>query len=197
MDQGNTFEGNGDRSQNFFGLGILCLHCTTIHYVHIFAMDCSTKLSKGHGHGWLDSLAISMSMICAVHCLLTPVLLSLLPIISTTFWVHENFHLWMVFFVVPTTSLAVFMGCRQHKDKAVAVLSMTGLAFIVFIAIYQYSFHAVQPLADCGTCPSCAPQGTGSFFNPTTIMNSMGGLFLASAHFRNYRLCRKTNCDHS
>ena len=85
-------------------------------------MECSTNASKGHGHGWLDSLAISMSLICAVHCLLTPVLIALLPIISTTFWVHENFHLWMVFLVVPTTSLAVFMGCRQHKDKFVAML---------------------------------------------------------------------------
>ena len=108
-------------------------------------MDCSVKVTKGHGHGWLDSLAISMSIICAVHCLLTPVLIVLLPIISTTFWVHENFHLWMVFLVVPTTSLAVFMGCRQHKDKFVAVLGMLGLACFVGVAIYQYSFHAAQP----------------------------------------------------
>ena len=158
-------------------------------------MDCSVKVTKGHGHGWLDSLAISMSMICAVHCLLTPVLIALLPIISTTFWVHENFHLWMVFLVVPTTSLAVFMGCRQHKDKAVAILSVVGLACIVGVAIYQYSFHAAQPLTDCGACPVCAQQGSGSFLNPTTIFNCTGGLFLAFAHFRNFRLCRSAKCE--
>ena len=76
------------------------------------------------------------------HCLVTPLIVTLLPIISTTFWVHENFHLWMVFLVVPTTTAAVFMGCRKHKDKPVAALSALGLAFIVFVAIYQYSFHA-------------------------------------------------------
>jgi multisubunit Na+/H+ antiporter MnhC subunit len=124
-------------------------------------------------------------------------LISLLPIISTTFWVHENFHLWMVFLVVPTTSLAVFMGCRKHKDKLVAALSITGLAFILFIAVYQYIFHAGHPLDANGICTSCTHHGSGSFLNLTTILNSVGGLFLACAHFRNFKLCRKADCNHS
>ena len=160
-------------------------------------MSSSTKTVKCHSHGWLDSLEISMSVICAVHCLLTPILLALLPIISTTFWVHENFHLWMVFLVVPTTSLAVFMGCRKHKDKLVAALSITGLAFILFIAVYQYIFHAGHPLDANGICTSCTHHGSGSFLNLTTILNSVGGLFLACAHFRNFKLCRKADCNHS
>ena len=160
-------------------------------------MNSFPKAKSCASHGWLDSLAISMSVICAVHCLLTPVLLALLPIISTTVWVHENFHLWMVFLVVPTTSAAVFMGCRKHKDKAVAILSITGLSFILFIAIYQYSFHAANPDAVCGICPSCAQLGFGNVLNVTTVLNSLGGFCLASAHFRNYKLCRSADCDHS
>ena len=160
-------------------------------------MNSIPKAKSCASHGWLDSLAISMSVICAVHCLLTPVLLALLPIISTTVWVHENFHLWMVFLVVPTTSAAVFMGCRKHKDKTVAILSITGLSFILFIAIYQYSFHAANPDAVCGICPSCAQLGFGNVLNVTTVLNSLGGLCLTSAHFRNYKLCRRADCDHS
>ena len=106
-----------------------------------------------------------MSIICAVHCLVTPLIVTLLPIISTTFWVHENFHLWMVSLVVPTTTAAMFMGCRKHKDKAVASLGAIGLAFIVFVAIYQYTFHASNPDAVCGACPSCTQLGMGSFFS--------------------------------
>ena len=160
-------------------------------------MNSSPVVKNCSSHGWLDSLAISMSVICAVHCLLTPMLISLLPIISTTFWIHENFHLWMVLLVVPTTTAAVFMGCRKHKDKTVAYLSLTGLACIVFVTIYQYSFHYTQPLADCGVCASCSQAGAGSVFNLTPILNSTGGLFLAGAHFRNYKLCRDADCDHS
>ena len=159
-------------------------------------MNSTSKTVKCHTHGWLDKFAISMSVICAVHCLVTPLIVTLLPIISTTFWVHENFHLWMVFLVVPTTSAAMFMGCRKHKDKAVAFLGATGLSFIVFVAIYQYSFHVANPDAVCGVCPSCTQLGLGSFFNITNVLNSVGGLFLASAHFRNFKLCRQEKCDH-
>ena len=159
-------------------------------------MSISPAVKSCQSHGWLDKLAISMSVICAVHCLVTPLIVTLLPIISTTFWVHENFHLWMVFLVVPTTTAAVFMGCRKHKDKPVAILSALGMAFIVFVAIYQYSFYAANPDLDCRACPSCTQLGLGSFFNVTTVLNSVGGLFLDSAHFRNYKLCRKARCDH-
>ena len=159
-------------------------------------MSISPAVKSCQSHGWLDKLAISMSVICAVHCLVTPLIVTLLPIISTTFWVHENFHLWMVFLVVPTTTAAVFMGCRKHKDKPVAILSALGMAFIVFVTINQYSFYAANPDLDCRACPSCTQLGLGSFFNVTTVLNSVGGLFLASAHFRNYKLCRKARCDH-
>jgi len=158
-------------------------------------MNCTSKAAKCHAHGWLDSLAISMSVICAVHCLLTPLLIALLPIISTTFWVHENFHLWMVFLVVPTTSLAVFMGCRKHKDKGVIALSMTGLVFILSIAFYQYSAHTSHSLNAQGVCLACVQNKSSGYLNPTTVFNSLGGLLLAIAHYRNYRLCRKADCD--
>ena len=78
--------------------------------------------SNCRSYGWLDSLAIGMSMICAVHCLLTPLLIVFLPIVATTVWVHEDFDRWMILLAVPTTSAAVFMGCRKHKDKAVFIL---------------------------------------------------------------------------
>ena len=41
-----------------------------------------------------------------------------------------------------------------------------------------------------------ASTDVNGFFNITNVLNSVGGLFLASAHFRNYKLCRKARCDH-
>ena len=73
--------------------------------------------------GWLDKLAISMAAVCAVHCLLTPVIIVLLPIVATSFFVHQDFHLWMLFLVIPTTSLAIGMGCRKHKDLSLIHIS--------------------------------------------------------------------------
>lgn len=152
--------------------------------------------SHCHSHGWLDSLAIGMSMICAVHCLLTPILIACLPIIATTFWVHENFHLWMILFVLPTTSAAIFMGCRKHKDKAVFLLSMIGLCLLVSIVIYEVTFHSDIILKEHVHCVRCMDKEGGSIFAASTLLNVLGGVFLASGHIRNYLLCRKSNCIH-
>lgn len=147
-------------------------------------------------HGWLDTLAISMSIICAIHCLLTPILVVLLPILATTFWVHKDFHLWMLFFVLPTTSLAVFLGCKKHRDKFVVGLSAIGLGSLFAVAIFESVFHVNQVLQHDSNCLHCMHDGLNGHFNITALINILGGLFLASAHFRNYRLCRRLRCTH-
>jgi hypothetical protein len=52
-----------------------------------------SELKAKKHEGWLDKLAISMAVLCAIHCLIVPVLIVAVPLISTTFFVHENFHL--------------------------------------------------------------------------------------------------------
>ncbi|MEO0453145.1 MAG: MerC domain-containing protein [Verrucomicrobiota bacterium] len=153
-----------------------------------------------HTHGWLDSLAISMSLLCAFHCLLTPVLIIVLPILATSFLVDHDFHLWMIFFVVPTTSAAVFLGCRQHRDKAVLILSSIGLTLLVSIAVYESVFLSEMGSGGhthCEQCDSHESHGTGGLLTASTYLNLLGGLLLASAHVRNYWLCRHFDCHHS
>jgi len=93
-------------------------------------------------HSWLDRLAISMAVVCGIHCLVTPVLLVALPILATTFWVDENFHLWMLLLVIPTTSLAVWTGCRRHKDRWVLAAAALGMAILVAALLSERMVHA-------------------------------------------------------
>ena len=148
-------------------------------------------------HGWLDRIAIGMAAVCAIHCLLAPILIMALPIIATSFFVHQDFHLWMIFFVLPTTVLAIFMGCRDHKDRAVLALSAIGLSVLLFALIQERMYYAseIGTQADCEICArdlstEPIPMQAGVW------LNAIGGLFLASAHIRNFRLCRKNSCDH-
>ena len=151
-------------------------------------------------HGWLDHLAIGMASVCAVHCLLTPILVIALPIVATSFFVHEDFHLWMILFVLPTTGFAVFMGCRKHKDKWVGALSVLGLSILIFALVQERMHHAAhaEAVTHAAHCDSCArdlskepiPMHAGAWFT------TLGGLLLASAHIRNFRLCRKSHCSH-
>lgn len=158
--------------------------------------------TETRSHGWLDKLAISMAAVCAVHCLLTPVLIVLLPIVATSFFVHQDFHLWMLFLVIPTTSLAIFMGCRRHKDRWVAALSAIGLSILIAALVHErYERAAQAPAAEssCGTaCPDCARDLSQEPLplHAAAWVNTLGGLFLAGGHVRNFRLCRKGKCEH-
>ena len=159
-----------------------------------------TNASTPRRHGWLDHLAIGMAAVCAIHCLLTPILIMAIPIIATSFFVHQDFHLWMIFLVLPTTIFAVFMGCRNHKDRVVLALSAIGLSVLLFALIQERVRYASEgdvavSSADCETCArdlsaEPIPMQAGVW------LNAIGGVFLASAHVRNFRLCRKSSCCH-
>jgi len=52
----------------------------------------------------LDKFAILLSGVCLVHCLITPVLITLMPIISMTAFVEDLlFHKLMLWLVLPTS----------------------------------------------------------------------------------------------
>lgn len=160
----------------------------------------NTTTTTCRSHGWLDHLAIGMAAVCALHCLLTPIFVIALPIIATSFFVHEDFHLWMILLVLPTTGFAIFMGCRRHKDRWVAALSAVGISILVFALVHERVQHTANAEASVAAahCPSCARDVAEDPvpLHAAAWINTLGGLFLASAHIRNFRLCRKSQCDH-
>jgi hypothetical protein len=149
-----------------------------------------------HSHGWLDSLAIGMSALCAVHCLLTPVLVVALPVLATTLWVQHDFHLWMMLFVLPTSGIAVFLGCRKHRDRATFLLSVVGLSLLAWVAVSEVIAHSSLPASEPAHCAHCAQNEAGDPVTGSTVTNLVGALLLSSAHVRNFSLCRKVRCRH-
>lgn len=149
-------------------------------------------------HGWVDKLAISMAAVCAVHCLLTPVLVVMLPILATSFFVHQDFHLWMLYLVIPTTSFAIYMGCRKHKDKWVATLSALGLSVLICALVFERQQAAAHSAEEGAHCPHCVRDVSEQTLptHAAAWINTLGGLFLASGHVRNFRLCRRAKCSH-
>jgi hypothetical protein len=145
-----------------------------------------SELKAKKHEGWLDKLAISMAVLCAIHCLIVPVLIVAVPLISTTFFVHENFHLWMLVAVFPTTLASILLGCKKHRDKYVLASCFLGLAFLV--GAY---FMEQQGVAHCA---SCADLEGNSALSTIAWANTIGGVFLILAHSRNFYLCRKLAC---
>lgn len=122
----------------------------------------------------MDKVAIALSTACAIHCLTLPILLVVLPILSTTFLGDESFHRLMLWLVFPTSIVALTQGCRRHKDRLVLVFGVLGLAILFVTATAGEEF-----LNEDGE----------------RIATLLGAIFMVSAHFRNYTCCRRNNCD--
>ncbi|QDK39714.1 MerC domain-containing protein [Bdellovibrio sp. NC01] len=76
-----------------------------------------------------DKLGITLSTICAIHCVITPFLALAVPVLGETFeqpWVH----LVMAVFVVPTGLYAFFSGYQHHKQKGLVALGVLGIILI-------------------------------------------------------------------
>lgn len=86
--------------------------------------------NKQDKKGFWDRLGIGLSGLCAIHCLLVPVFVSLIPLWPAFEEFHEYTHLVFFLAIAPTVILSV----KNRKDlKAVSGYLFIGLA-IIFIA---------------------------------------------------------------
>jgi peptidoglycan/LPS O-acetylase OafA/YrhL len=122
----------------------------------------------------MDRLAIAASGFCLVHCLVTPVLLISIPVLASTVVADEQFHGILLMFVLPTSSLALLLGCRRHKDWSVLILGTLGLILLVLTASLGH-----EVFGEIGE----------------KIATIVGSMTLAAGHLRNRRLCRADKCD--
>ncbi len=122
----------------------------------------------------LDRMAISASVLCMLHCLATPLLLIALPIVRSSFLADDEVHAFLVVFVLPVSLVALFMGCRRHKDRVVLVLGCLGLVSLVSLAFLGHDL-----LGESGERAATVASGT----------------ILAIGHLRNYLLCRRDGCE--
>lgn len=86
-----------------------------------------TTLAKAElrGHFW-DRLGIGLSVLCMVHCLAVPVLLTGLTAAS----VGESFHLWMALLIVPVAVLAAVPSYRTHRRRSVLWFLAAGVVLL-------------------------------------------------------------------
>ena len=118
-----------------------------------------------------DYTSISLAGICAVHCLLTPVALILFPVVGSTFLPGEIFHELMLLLIIPASVIAIFLGCRRHKDFKVIMLWALGLSSLLVGAFAAAGYEE-------------------------SVLTLVGAFIMVSGHLRNFRLCRKDGCEH-
>lgn len=132
------------------------------------------KLQKNteiHHHHYANRWSLALSFLCAIHCILTPILVILLPF-ATPFL--EKYH-WIDLvlaggvFVLGTSS--ILHGYRyHHQRKMPAYLFIGGLVLMSSAFILNYGYE------DAG--------------NAHHIISAIGGILAGIGQLQNFRLSR-------
>jgi hypothetical protein len=121
-----------------------------------------------------DGVGIAVSLLCLLHCLALPFVVSLLPLLSLKFLADERAHQWLVGGIALVSLLAFIPGYRKHRQRRVVGLMAGGLS-LLFVA----AFAGEEMLGE-------------GWERPLTVM---GGLVMASAHWLN-RTCFRRHGAH-
>lgn len=127
--------------------------------------------SKQNATKILDLLGISASTLCAIHCGLLPFIISVLPLIGLEFLSSSWFEWFMLAScgVLALTSFLVSYKKHHHSDEPISIML---IAFIFFVVA----------------------QTNGASDLVNQICMPIGGIIMAYAHYRNWKLCKEKNC---
>lgn len=115
----------------------------------------------------LDKAAVALSGLCLLHCLLLPVIITLLPFLDR--FSDRHLHAEILIIVLPVSLIALTLGFRRHADKRVVGLGIAGLLLLLVGATLAHNLFGV--VAD-------------------RMLTIAGSVILALAHYRNSRLSR-------
>lgn len=120
----------------------------------------------------IDNLGITISAVCAIHCVFLPVIFIIAPY---SFLASHEFHEVLIYFIIPSALVAFVLGCRKHGDKLVALMGGIGILLLLVALLMHSIFHAGQHSEE--------------FLGVAITVT--GSVLLVFSHLRNRKLCMK------
>ena len=120
----------------------------------------------------IDNLGITISAVCAIHCVFLPVIFIIAPY---SFLASHEFHEVLIYFIIPSALVAFILGCSKHGDKLVAIMGGAGISLLVIALTMHNTLHAGQHSEE--------------FLG--IVITVSGSVLLVFSHLRNRTLCMK------
>lgn len=122
-----------------------------------------------------DRLGMFASILCFIHCVFTPVLLSLSAVVAHYLPSEEKIHRGLAASVAVLGLMAILFGYRRHRRRLVIFLMAIGLC-LIFLGAY-ISDRLPSHLAE-------------------VAVTMVGSCFMIAGHFLNHTFCRSCErCD--
>jgi len=120
-----------------------------------------------------DKFAMSFSAMCMIHCLFAPSLI-ILSYSSLALTVEsELIHKAILLLTIPVSIFAISLGYKNHPNNSIIYTGIAGLTILISALLIGESIGE----------------------NAELILTTIGSLMVIACHYRNYRICKKVNCD--
>ena len=123
-------------------------------------------------NGKLDKMGMALSIGCAIHCMLMPIIIPMLPAIGFVFGHDSKFHIILAFIIISVAGIALLFGYQKHKVNKPLIYASIGCVLSLTTGIVEHYLEHIM----------------------ITVITILGSMFVAFAHYLNHKyLCR---CKH-
>ena len=120
-----------------------------------------------------DKFAMSLSLICAIHCLFAPSFLILTSTLLSFSYDNEFIHKMIVLLAVPISIFALTSGYRAHKNQSIVLVGSIGLLILIMAVLLGENI-----LGEYGE------KG----------ITLLGSSLIIFSHYRNHKTCFELDC---
>ena len=121
-----------------------------------------------------DKIAMTLSMICVIHCFFVPSFLIFGAGYLSLTIDNEFVHKAIVLLAIPISLFALAIGYRNHKSSSFIPMAVFGLLMLILAVVLGESV-----LGETGE----------------RIFTLFGSAALAYAHYKNYQTCKELDCS--
>jgi len=121
-----------------------------------------------------DKWAMTLSFVCALHCLLVP---SFFILTSGFFAIsidNEFIHYSILLFAVPISCYALISGYKNHNTLKFLISGFGGLFMLVFAVMFSGILY-------------------GEFGEKSITL--LGSILVIYSHYKNYQTCKSIDCS--
>lgn len=115
-----------------------------------------------------DALGIAASVACAIHCAILPLVLSSLPFFGINIINNTSFEFLMIFLALFIGLYSLTHGYKKHHHKILPIVLFSLGIILLFLKQFYHNHLLI-------------------FLIPAVVL-------IVSAHWLNYRSCRKSSC---
>tara|TARA_B100000579_G_scaffold392439_1_gene368365 strand:+ start:483 stop:887 length:405 start_codon:yes stop_codon:yes gene_type:complete len=121
-----------------------------------------------------DKIAVAISTACVLHCFFVPSFIIATSGFLTLSIDNELIHQLILFFAVPVSVFALYLGYKNHKTFSFLPYAFLGLGLLILAVIL-----GEEVIGEIGE------QG----------VTLLGSMFVVFAHYKNHQTCKEIDCS--